>query len=87
MVDFMVLTGSFPAPDMPWGLVLAAVKRTPRYEARERLRLMDSVSAAIGAQFGGGGAYREARAELERVAYPQRNAPSAFVPNLWAEAD
>jgi len=86
MADYAATFGGFPAPDAPWRLFLAAVARTPRYEARRQLTLFDAVSGAISGTFSETGATlgRVARDRLVRRAYPVRRREPVFHPNMFA---
>lgn len=63
-------TYGVPDPDTPWPLFLALLQRTPRFEARGRLQLLDGVAEGIGAAMAGGPVADLARDALFRAAYP-----------------
>lgn len=77
MAEYAATYGGLPRPDTPWPLFLALVGRCPRFDSRERLRLLDSVTGAIAAAFGEGTGADLHRDELVRGAYPLiRRAPA-----------
>lgn len=86
MADYAHEFGGFPAPDSSWRLFLAAVSRTPRYQARAQLSTFDAVAGAIGGAFSEKGASRAAaaRRRLTRQAYPVKDRQAEFQPNMFA---
>ena len=79
MAEYAFVYG-LPDPEMPWPLFLGLVKRVARFDARVRLRLFDSVSAAIAIAFGGDD--RGVRQELLEGAYALKDAAPTYVKNL-----
>lgn len=60
-------------PEMAWPLFLAKLRLAPRFEARQRLSLFDSVRFAINAALAGSassGPVEAARVQMEEMAYP-----------------
>lgn len=85
MAEYARYYGGLPAPELPWPLFRALCARTDRFEARVQLSLLTSVSSAIGAAFGGGPEARVHAEKLLRRAYPLRDVPPVFHPNLFAQ--
>lgn len=85
MAEYAAAYGGPPAPDMPWPMFVLLLERTPRFEARVRLGLVDSVAMAIGAAFGGGAQTGLDRDRLYRAAYPVTRTGPKMVRNLAAE--
>ena len=86
LADYAATYGGPPRPDEPWPLFLALINRSSCFDARARLRLLDSVSAAIGAVFGGSESQVDsARDKLVRDAYPSVDVAPLLTPNLAAQ--
>lgn len=78
VADYAAAYGGPPRADDPWPLVLALVQRSPRFEHRARLQLLDSVAAGIGAALSDAPEIALGRDELFRGAYPVTRKTPAF---------
>lgn len=78
MADYAAVYGHLPAPSMPWPLFQALVDRMPRFQARERLGLMDSVAWAIGRTLAGSQDATRERMKIFRLAYPNMKTAPEF---------
>ena len=58
MVEYAAAYGGFPAPDAPWPLVLAGIRRVLRFQARARLTCEDAVRDALTTALGGDSGWR-----------------------------
>ena len=88
MADYAHAYGGLPRPDDPWPLVVALVRRVPgRFEARERLRILDGVAGGIGLALGGSNALRRQRDDLSRQAYPMKDTPGRDFPLMQPDAE
>ena len=78
MAEYARTYGGLPGLSTPWPLFLALLERCPRFDARARMQLVDSVAAAIGSCFGDGAGASLERDELLRAAYPLNRAGPAM---------
>lgn len=79
MAEYAATYGGLPDPGSPWPLFLALIDRVGRFEARARLRLLDSVAAGIGTAFTGESGARD---QLHRLAFPAAPVARPSVLNL-----